>query len=229
MARLHPRLEPALEQLPRQTPVHLLTRHSVREEADGGFADYRLQLTEEGVRLAEDWGARLGRPISRLTSSPVPRCVDTARALHRGGLRQGLARDEPEVEEASVLVEPGSYVQDVRAASTFFELGAVGFINRHLGEGIRGVLTPAEGRTRLVRYLLEREPEPGALAVHVTHDTILAAFVAGLHGHARIEADDWPWMMEGLWLWFADEQLHWIWRGESARRSLSDILEPAGC
>lgn len=225
MASLHPLLEPALDRLPAEPPVHLLTRHSVREASTSGFADYRLQLTEEGVALAEQWGARLNRPVSRFTSSPVPRCMDTARAMQRGARAQGLVREELAVHEARVLVEPGSYVQDVNEAGpAFFRLGAVDFINHHLSEGIRGVLSPAAGRDQLIRHMLEHEPEPGALAVHVTHDTILAAFVAGLHEHARIEEDDWPWMMEGLWLWRTGDQLHWIWRGEAASRPLEHVL-----
>ncbi len=59
------------------------------------------------------------------------------------------------------------------------------------------MLSPAEGRAKLARYLSEREPAPGHLNVHVTHDTILAVLVAELHGHRRITEDDWPWMMEG--------------------------------
>lgn len=221
MARLHPRLEQALTRLPPDRPVHLLTRHSVREEATHGFADYRLRLTPEGVALAEEWGARLDRPVAALYSSPVERCVDTARAMQRGARGKGLISDELAVKEVNVLVEPGSYVKDVNEAGpAFFRLGAVGFINRHLEEGIQGVLSPAEGRAQLVRHFLDHDPEPGTLAVHVTHDTILAAFVAGLHDHVRIEHDDWPWMMEGLWLWFDGQELHWIWRGEQGSRAM---------
>ncbi len=225
MANLHPSLEPALDRLPVDASIHLLTRHSVREASTTGFADYRLQLTDEGVALAEQWGARLNRSINRFTSSPVPRCMDTARAMERGARAQGWIQDELAVEEARVLVEPGSYVQDINEAGpVFFRLGAVDFINRHLGEGLRGVLSPAAGRDQLVRHMLEQEPESGSLAVHVTHDTILAAFVAGLHEHGRIEEQDWPWMMEGVWLWRVGDELHWIWRGEATSRPLDHVL-----
>lgn len=225
MASLHPLLEPALERLPGDASLHLLTRHSVREASTAGFADYRLALTEEGVALAEQWGARLNRPVARLTSSPVPRCVDTALAMARGARAQGWMPQDLTVEEAAVLVEPGSYVQDINEAGpAFFRLGAVDFINQHLGEGLRGVLSPAAGRDQLVRHMLDDDPEPGSLAVHVTHDTILAAFVAGLHEHARIEEQDWPWMMEGVWLWRSGDELHWIWRGEATSRPLNHVL-----
>ena len=225
MARLHPLMESALPLLPADRPVHLLTRHSVREEATNGFADYRLALTEEGVRLAHEWGARLPRPVAAFYSSPVGRCMDTALAMREGGSETGLISAEAPLEKVAELVEPGCYVEDVgKAGPLFFKLGAVGFINRHLDSQVDGVLSPEQGCTRLVSYLLEREPAPSSLAVHVTHDTILAAFTAGLQRRKKISGKDWPWMLEGLWLWFADDQLHWVWRGEAGKRPLKNIL-----
>ncbi|KAF0805842.1 phosphoglycerate mutase [Alcanivorax sp. S71-1-4] len=218
MARLHPRLEAAFELLPTQHAVHLLTRHSVREQAQNGFADYRLPLTPEGVALARDWGARLPRPVSAFYSSPVGRCLDTARAMHEGGLAAGLVDGPLALEQVGDLVEPGCYVQDIRLAGPlFFELGVVGFINRHLAGDLDGVLSPADGLGKLTRYLHARQPPAGSMAVHVTHDTILAAFTAGLRARGEISDEDWPWMMEGLWLWFEAGHLHWIWRGEPGR------------
>lgn len=211
--------------LPPESAVQLLTRHSVREQSSSGFADYRLPLTPEGVRMAETWGERLGRPVTGYYSSPVERCVDTALALRRGAARAGLSDDSLPVEPCSLLVEPGSYVRDLNLAGpVFLELGAVEFINRHLRGDLDGVLSPPAGRAQLVEHFLGTVPEPGALNVHVTHDTILAAFVAGLHGHAGIGDEDWPWMMEGLWLWFEDNRMHWIWRAEHGSLPLSEAL-----
>lgn len=225
MARLHPHLEPSLSLLPENRPLHLFTRHSVREQASSGFADYRLALTPEGVRMAENWGGQLDRPVTRYFSSPVQRCVDTALAMKRGAARAGLTDEALPVEERGLLVEPGSYVRDVnRAGPLFFELGAVGFINRHLTGEAEGVLSPAAGRAQLLKHFLETTPGAGEISVHVTHDTILAAFVAGLHGHGAIQEEDWPWMMEGLWLWFEQEHVHWIWRGEEDSLPLSAAL-----
>ena len=90
MARLHPRLHDALRFLPTDRPAHLLTRHSVREQAKHGFADYRLPLTEEGVAMARQWGTQLERPVAALYSSPVGRCVATAQAMAEGALEAGL-------------------------------------------------------------------------------------------------------------------------------------------
>ncbi|HET8731866.1 MAG TPA: histidine phosphatase family protein, partial [Moraxellaceae bacterium] len=91
MAELHPDMAPAVALLPADRPLILLSRHSVREEAPNGIAGYDLPLTEEGIRLAEEWGTRLPGPLHALHSSPVGRCVDTATALARGAGQSGLA------------------------------------------------------------------------------------------------------------------------------------------
>lgn len=218
MARLHPKLEEGLALVPGDRPVHLLTRHSVRELAKNGFADYRLPLTPEGVRLARQWGGSLGRPLASFHSSPVGRCMDTARALADGAAEAGLWRGEVNIEQTMQLVEPGCYVEDIgQIGPLFLKLGAIGFLNRHLQENLPGLLSPAEGRQRLLAYLRERDPLPGQVAVHVTHDTILMAFVADLLGLEEVDDSHWPWMMEGAWLWFDDQQLHWVWRGQQYR------------
>jgi len=221
MARLHPNLKDALALLPQQHPVHLFTRHSVRELSPDGFADYRLPLTPEGVRMAQGWGAELGRPVSAFYSSPVGRCVDTAAALQLGGREAGLINAELPIETCMELVEPGCYVQDINLVGPqFFKMGAVAFINHHLSGGMEGLLSPQDGKSKLIQYLRQRDPQPGELAVHVTHDTILMAFVASLLGMPQVCEQDWPWMMEGLWLWLDDQHLHWVWRGAQGREEL---------
>ena len=225
MARLHPSLQQALNQLPANEAVHLFTRHSVRELAKDGFADYRLPLTPEGVAMARQWGGALGRPLARFSSSPVGRCVDTAQAMMEGALAAGLLDAPLDIERSMTLVEPGCFVEDVaQVGPHFMRLGALGFINHHLREGMAGLLSPAAGRAKLLHFLQQRSPPAGSLAVHVSHDTIIIAFVASLLGMRQVTSQDWPWMMEGVWLWFDDRELHWIWRGEWHRKPLPGLL-----
>ncbi len=214
---LHPSLEPSLAMLPDDRPVALLTRHSLRENArePNGVPGYDLPLTPEGVVLAEQWGARLDRPISSFHSSPVGRCMDTARAMARGA---GLA--EPEILATPLLVEPGCYVRSIRKIGPLFlQMGPLAFANHHLQQTVDGLLTPRDGALQLLGHLHAAQGAPGEIALHVTHDTILAAFIYHLLGRREIAEADWPWMMEGAWLWFDDDaHVHWIWRGEPGRR-----------
>jgi len=221
MGALHPALLPSLDLLPPCTPVTLLTRHSLRELGANGIASYQLPLTPEGVLLAEWWGGQLRRSIAGFYSSPVQRCVDTALAMARGA---GLP--EAKVLQADTLVEPGCYVSSMhRVGPLFLELGPVLFANRHFQEPLDGVLSPEAGTAKLLRHLLAHQGGAGSLTVHVTHDTILAAFIYHLIGRPHLDDDDWPWMMEGAWVWFeAEDAVHWLWRGRHGQRDLRPYL-----
>lgn len=201
--------------IPNDRPVHLLTRHSIREEPDNGFAHYKLPLTLEGRNLAFEWGEQLTSSIAACFSSPVQRCLDTATQMLAG------ANIVLPITKSKVLVEPGCYVTDLRQAGrTFLQVGVLDFINLHLKNEAKGVLSPAEGQLKLLSYLQSHEPPAGKLAIHVTHDTILAAFVAGLVGTPQITSNDWPKMLEGLWLWFDGGQVRWVWRGAIGQRDI---------
>lgn len=219
MEGLHPALLPSLERLPADLPVVLLTRHSLREQPASGFAGYDVPLTPEGVALARAWGQVLPRPVHAVYSSPVGRCLETARAMLAGA---GPAM--PPVQTHPLLVEPGSFVQDLRAVGRLFlELGPVGFANRHFQGGLAGLLPPEEGAARVLGLARQSLGPPGTFSLLVTHDTVLAAVIHALRGADRIDEADWPWMMEGAFLWFDDDHVHWLWRGEPGRRRLPDL------
>lgn len=218
---LHPAQRQSRDLVPADVPALLLTRHSIRGQAPIGVVGYAVPLTDEGRVLARSWGAELGRPLARVLSSPVPRCLETARLLAEGA-GQPLA----EVPVHPLLVEPGCYVHDVRAAGpVFLELGPVAFHNRHVRGEVPGVHPREAGAGRLLSFMQAQLGEPGTLGVLVTHDTILAAFVHTLLGSGEIGEEDWPWMLEGLYLWFAGDVVHFSWRGETGVRALGDFGE----
>jgi broad specificity phosphatase PhoE len=219
MAELHPELAAAFVQLPQDRPLMLLTRHSVREQAPGhGVATYDLPLTPEGVLLAEEWGRQLPMPLHGLHSSPVGRCMDTALAMARGAGREDLS-----ISTSFNLVEPGCYVHSVgEIGPIFLQMGPLAFANRHFSEPLPGILTPEQGGAKLLQHLYRHQGPAGTLSVHVTHDTILTAFIYHLMGRTAIADADWPWMMEGAWLWFDDaDSVRWIWRGAPGERNIA--------
>lgn len=124
-----------------------------------------------------------------------------------------------------LLVEPGCFVRDLRQVGPLFlRMGPVGFVSRQLsGEPLEGLLPPAEGTARILGLAREQAGPPGSCSLLVTHDTILAAVVHTLREVAGIADEDWPWMMEGIFLWFAEDQVHWLWRGERGCRVLGKM------
>ncbi|MBL4865719.1 MAG: histidine phosphatase family protein [Pseudomonadales bacterium] len=220
---LHPKLEPSLKMLPAGCHIHLLTRHSIREKAASKRVSYKLPLTKEGVLLAEQWGELLTWPVESFYSSAVGRCVDTAKAMARGQLTEGSLVDAKSINTEDILMEPGSYVSDMALAGPIFNrIGPLRFASQHLSEEITaGVVSPQAGAKRFFEYFQAKTGSVNTLSVHVTHDTILAALVYHLLEVSEISEDHWPWMMEGLFIWFDQGFVNWVWRGGHHRRALS--------
>ena len=220
-------------------PVTLFTRHSIREIVNGqGLAGYDLQLTTQGRDLAQAWGSYLidntDRMIQHCISSPIQRCIDTAALMIQGA---DDITPEPnthpiEIIEKGLLVEPGSFVLDIKQAAPFFrQQGALGFINSFVNNALPGMKHPINGVVDVLELIYDTHPTiNNGLSLAVSHDTILAAIVAVISKRTRIDQSDWPEMMEGLFVWFEGESfenshLKWIWRGELGGLSIREFQQ----
>ncbi|OTG66331.1 histidine phosphatase family protein [Acinetobacter silvestris] len=228
----------AIELLPdAQTPVTLFTRHSIREVVSGqGLAGYDLQLTPQGRDLAQSWGAYLidhtDRSIQHCISSPIQRCVDTAALMIQGADHISIENNTHHIEivEKGLLVEPGSFVLDIKQAAPYFrQQGALGFINSFVNNALPGMKHPIRGVVDVLELIYETHPlNANGLSLAVSHDTILAAIIALISGRNQINQSDWPEMMEGVFFWFdgdsfAESHLKWIWRGQVNELSIREF------
>lgn len=219
-------------------PVTLFTRHSLRELVNGqGLAGYDLQLTTQGRELAHEWGSYLiantDRMIQHCISSPIQRCIDTAALMIEGAdqIKTHSNTHTIEIVEQGLLVEPGSFVLDIKQAAPYFrQQGALGFINSFVNNVLPGMKHPITGVFDVLELIYETHPtSSGGLSLAVSHDTIIAAILAVIAGRTQIDQDDWPAMMEGLFVWFEGDdfigsRLKWIWRGEVNQLSVSDFI-----
>jgi hypothetical protein len=211
-----------------KTPVTLFTRHSIREDVAGqGLAGYDLQLTEQGRELANEWGAYLAgqtdRVIQHCISSPIQRCIDTAALMIKGADAVTIEPNTHHIEivEQGLLVEPGSFVLDIQKAGPYFaKQGALGFINSFVNNALPGMKHPIHGVVDVLELIYNTHPQTNyGLSLAVSHDTILAAMIAVMSGRQEVSREDWPKMMEGLFVWFEgdiflESKLKWIWRGQ---------------
>ena len=235
---LPPSMLKSIDLLPNQeVPVTLFTRHSIREMVDGkGLAGYDLQLTEQGRTLAQAWGAHLidqtHRHIRHCISSPIQRCIDTAALMIQGADQVSTVKNTHHIEiiQQGLLVEPGSFVLDIKQAGPYFQQqGALGFINSFVNNALPGMKHPISGVIDVLELIYNTHPvERNSLSLAVSHDTILAAILAVISRKTSISQEDWPQMMEGLFVWFegdqfADATLKWIWRGEINQLSILDF------
>ena len=230
----------AIDLLPdAQTPVTLFTRHSIREIVVGqGLAGYNLQLTEQGRDLAEAWGGYLvgntDRVIQHCISSPIQRCVDTAALMIRGADSITIEPNTHHIEiiEQGLLVEPGSFVLDIKQAGPYFQKqGALGFINSFVNNALPGMKHPIHGVVDVLELIYNTHPtNQYGLSLAVSHDTILAAIIAVISGRNEVTQADWPDMMEGVFVWFEGDEfleskLKWIWRGQIHTLDISQFRQ----
>ncbi|SPL72258.1 histidine phosphatase family protein [Acinetobacter stercoris] len=228
----------AIDLLPdSNTPVTLFTRHSIRELVDGqGLAGYDLQLTSQGRDLAQAWGAYLidntDRVIQHCISSPIQRCVDTAALMIQGADAISVENNTHRIEiiEQGLLVEPGSFVLDIKQAAPYFKKqGAIGFINSFVQKALPGMKHPITGVIDVLELIYNTHPiHRNGLSLAVSHDTILAAIIAVISGRNQVDKSDWPQMMEGLFVWFEgdnfiDSKLKWIWRGQVSELNIREF------
>lgn len=222
---------PSVTLLPADKPLILFTRHSIRERSEGhGFASSQLPLTQKGRVLARSWGCWLSGnlPYSMdvdSLSSPIMRCIDTAQLMQEGA---GLSRH---IAPQPLLVEPGSLVIDPEIASPLFkEIGVLNFINRFLQGNLEGTKNSYQGALDILSLFYQQQPNHGHLMLAVSHDTLLSAFLAVMLGSVNITWNDWPKMMEGVFLWFDDKPffqstVHFVWRGQVYSRPIKGLLD----
>lgn len=215
--------------LPKNKRLILFTRHSLRYRSDGnGFASEQLALTPKGRVLAKSWGNWLADNLTYSLdvdsiSSPIQRCVDTALLMQQGA---GLCCD---VKHQPLLVEPGSLVVNPNIVNPIFkQIGALNFINRYLSGDLLGTKSRHQGGLDILTLLYEHQPKNNHLLLAVSHDTLLSAFLAVMMEAVSIDWNDWPKMMEGMFIWFDDKPLadataHFIWRGCQYTKPIRDL------
>ena len=195
--------------VPEGVDASLVIRHAEREEIPAGTFGHSVNLTSEGTRAAEEFGAALsgGRTLNVL-SSPVPRCVQTAQALLRG------AGSTAVVKTVSRLGDPGAFVIDPETVGPLFlELPIPEIARRQLQDDIPlpGMRPTNEGVEMLLDLVTGPLGNEGRLHVFVTHDIILSVLVASIFC-SSVEETGWPGYLEGLLLWRSDERLQLSWR-----------------
>ena len=191
--RIPPSVTRWFAEMPPDAPVAVLLRHSVRDHLPPGEAGYGIPITPVGAALARELGALVGSRLRTLHASPLPRCVQTAKAI-----RAGAAADIPVVRD-HLLGDPGVYViDDERGGRNWKERGYEGVMAHLVSQDrpLPGMADPAPAARFLVRHMLAIAGNRSGLHLFITHDSVVTATAARLLGEP-LGRDAWPWYLEG--------------------------------
>ncbi|MFZ4579885.1 MAG: histidine phosphatase family protein [Myxococcota bacterium] len=179
-------------------PAVLLLRHGDRPPVAPGKAGDATPLTPLGELRAAALGVALGAWPGWCLSSPLVRCVQTARQM-------GL-----DPVSSALLGAPGPFVVEPELGGLVFEsLGTRTLVRGQVKGETYGCLRPLAEGTRLLReHLVHQLRLTGTSGCAVSHDAIIVPFIACLTGHGF--RDDWLDPLDGIVV--AEDAV--VWRGQ---------------
>lgn len=179
--------------------IAVLIRHGERSEIPNGSFGLDALLTPQGMSNAVAFGRAIaGRPVRRIYTSPIQRCVQTAECIIRG------LHCNVRISCEDNLGNPGFHVSNAEIAGEhFLRYGAIGVFERFsAGDCVPGVATMPCLQNEALHWLDEKCDGAGVF-IFVTHDSLIAHFahVNNLWGYSR---DSWVNYLDGVIVVFPD-------------------------
>lgn len=174
----------------------LLLRHAERPSIPRATFGNNLSLTEQGRTDCQSFGKTVSGPIRAIATSPILRCVQTARIIAETcGFATGL------IKASNLLGDPGCFIQLPEIAGKLWL--------ENTPEAVRTILLenqiPPPGfndfenaKTKLLNAMkAELGRYKNGTILWITHDTILAPFASRILP-GGLETNDWPDYLEYL-------------------------------
>ena len=182
----------------------LFLRHAERDStAPNAMASHGASLTDLGLRQADAFGALLADCLGPMRSSPVPRCVDTARAILDGAQRASDVAHDRRLGDPSVFVTDGDTAMRELTRQGLYPVAT----RLGSGEQLPGFADPDRGTSQLVCLAMEFLKSSGdGVQVLVTHDLMIATMIARIRGGPLAETE-WPGYLHGLEIWVDHDRL----------------------
>lgn len=207
----------ALELIPISAPAAVVMRHAERGKFARGHHGNDILLTPQGERDAFEMGALMEGRVSRLLHSPVPRCLQTAENLRKGGCVDAHPREWLGL-RCDVYVDDFNLALDTltRLVSEdgFYDV----FVDRMSvsGEDVPypHFKPPLNGTGDLIRRLCA--PENKGMCVAITHDwlvNVAASYATG----AVTGRSDYAGFLDALFVWLDDGLLMFYYKGRTGR------------
>jgi len=188
-----------LNKLNAQNNYIVILRHAEKKELKQSGNDIQLEITADGILEAKALGLSISNKLgsfSRIKSSPLIRCMQTASALLIGN------KSSLSVTTSTTLGDPGAFVLDGDTAGENFKEGVCKAVEKQYHAHTAGLTLPGmrsleEGAKLLLSEISQDFDENAGVVAYVTHDAILAAFVGYLI-EKQFSKNDWINYLQGI-------------------------------
>lgn len=176
-----------------ESKLAMMIRHGDRENFADGDLGNDVLLNKKGVENSLILGESLrGFEISRILTSPIQRCVQTADFIAKGYGKK------LEIVQTRCLGDPGLHITDDRLAGEYFLKH--GFF-KILEEFINGFPSPGlrekDEYQKLMTDFIHSETKESGLTLYVTHDSLIALYHFCI-SQTIYTADNWVEYLGGL-------------------------------
>lgn len=208
-------LEKIIDQIPNHKgKLIIFIRHAEKDLTAEITHDAHLMITQEGMQQTHVVGNYLKQQlgiISKIKTSPVKRCVQTAEIF-----ATCFHQPAKSIHLSSILGDPGPYVVDDQAAvETFKQYNIYEVIHNQLsGKHLPGMRNIREGTQLLLNEVWSDIKEASAPILYITHDVILAAFIADLI-KTHLDANQWIHYLKGFCVTYVENKLLMHLAGQS--------------
>jgi len=216
-------MEKSAKLCPSGQNIKLLIRHSIRQDKETEEA----QLTREGRKIAERLGKSFNSGLGSISSSYSRRCIDTCQEIING-YNSGYIKYEADILKTEMLQCPHIKKENKAEADlTWKKLGMEGVFDCFSkNTDMPGFYNLETSSKRLIDYVLETGNQNNTVDLFCTHDFQLAMLLLFFNGDSHsykqdlFKNDNWPFMLEGMFIWKHDNKINIAWRGKITKISI---------
>jgi hypothetical protein len=182
-----------LKKHPTDAKLALMIRHGDRDKIPAGEHGNEVLLNKIGEENSISLGKSLqGITISKILTSPIQRCVQTAEFIAKGYGK------ELDIVQTTCLGAPGLHItDDVVAGAYFLKHGFFKILDEFIkGEPSPGLRTKIQYGHLMTEFVIANTENNG-LTIFVTHDSLVALYHFCLD-ETIYTPDNWVKYLEGL-------------------------------
>lgn len=152
--------------------VGLMLRHADRDIIPHGSFGNEVLLNHKGIERSISFGEELKTiPVTRIYTSPVPRCVETSEYIVKG---YGSKID---IIETNALGDPGLHIENAEIAGEYFlKYGFHDILDNYIKGKIIPGMPAHDVFKKRINDFIETNLSVEGLTLFITHDSLVAMY-----------------------------------------------------